>query len=93
MKMEYYTYILYSETTIKHYCGITDDIDKRLKEHNSGKCSSTKSGAPWKVVFQEKFTTRKDARLLEVKIKNRGPKRFLTESGRGSASGGINSVG
>ncbi|PKP17474.1 MAG: excinuclease ABC subunit C [Bacteroidetes bacterium HGW-Bacteroidetes-21] len=91
--MSFITYILQSKTNSKFYCGITNDICKRQKEHNEGKCSSTKSAMPWDVVFQTKFNTREEARALEVKIKGRGAKRFLEDLRHGSAFSGINSVG
>jgi putative endonuclease len=51
--MEYFVYILESETDGRHYKGQTSDIDKRVKEHNSGKTKSTKGYMPWKLVYFE----------------------------------------
>lgn len=39
-------YILQSEKNKRHYIGSTDDIERRLKEHNIGKVSSTKNLRP-----------------------------------------------
>jgi len=77
--MAFCTYIIYSTLKNKYYCGISNDINKRLREHNAGKCRSTKYGIPWTLVFYEESTTRETARTLEVKIKNKGPKRFFEE--------------
>jgi len=40
-------YILFSSKTGKYYIGSTDNLEGRLKHHNAGSTSSTKSGAPF----------------------------------------------
>jgi putative endonuclease len=62
-------YILQSLSNSRYYIGHTDDLLKRLKRHNSGTVRSTKSGRPWKVVFQESFSTRSAAYQREMEIK------------------------
>ncbi len=42
----YIVYILYSQSTSKYYTGQTDNLENRLKRHNSGLSLSTKSGKP-----------------------------------------------
>ena len=59
----YYTYILKSENSNKIYIGSTNDIDRRLKEHNSGKCFTTKKMTPVKVIYYEAYEYEEDARL------------------------------
>ncbi|SNR64312.1 GIY-YIG nuclease family protein, partial [Flavobacterium sp. ov086] len=73
----YYTYILYSTTKSKFYIGQTNDIDDRLRRHNSGASLSTKGGIPWKIIYFIKLESRSEAVLLETKIKKRGAKRYL----------------
>jgi putative endonuclease len=75
----YTTYILYSETTTKYYVGQTNDLEGRVKRHNSGENSSTKHGVPWIILWSEVFETRSAAVLKERKIKGRGAQRFLEE--------------
>ena len=70
-------YILYSEKRSRYYVGQTSDINKRLKRHNQGLVSSTKSGLPWKIVLQQIVFNRSEALILERKIKKRGAKRYL----------------
>jgi putative endonuclease len=45
----YFIYILYSQKLDRYYVGTTDDVDKRLVEHNSGlyNNSFTSKGIPW----------------------------------------------
>jgi len=44
--MKYIVYVLESEIDGRLYKGQTSDIDKRIKEHNSGKTKSTKGTSP-----------------------------------------------
>jgi len=78
--MNYYVYILYSQTSSKYYVGQTANIDKRLKRHNQGIVPSTKSGTPWELVLQLEVSDRSEAMLLEKKIKKRGAKRFIQDN-------------
>ena len=57
----FYTYILSSvDDPTRHYIGSTDDLKRRLAEHNAGKCRHTAKHGPWKIksyfAFQEKET-------------------------------------
>jgi putative endonuclease len=59
--MAYYAYVLRSLVDGRLYKGHTEDIKKRLEEHNLGKSKSTKGYLPWELVYLEKFETRKEA--------------------------------
>ena len=67
--MSAYTYLLRcSDGTL--YCGWTDDIEKRLAAHNSGKASKyTRSRLPVKLVYYEVFDTKREAMSREAQIK------------------------
>jgi putative endonuclease len=46
----FYTYILQSlKYPEQRYIGHTDDLKRRLSEHNAGKCHHTVKFMPWKV--------------------------------------------
>ena len=60
--MPSYCYILYSAKLNKYYVGSTTDMERRLEEHNRGKEKFTKTGLPWKLVYQEIFDELKPAR-------------------------------
>ncbi len=60
-----YVYILKSEISDRFYVGMSENVDKRLREHNSGKVKSTKAFKPWKAFFFESFNTRAEAREQE----------------------------
>jgi len=59
-----------------YYVGSTNDISRRMQEHNKGKVRSTKAYFPLKLVHVIESTSEKDARDLEKKIKQ---KRLLKE--------------
>lgn len=66
----YFVYVLQSETSGKYYVGMTDDVNRRLVEHNSGKTTSTRKCRPWKVVHTESFDDRQSAWKRERQIKS-----------------------
>ncbi len=66
----YVTYILKSLKSGRHYIGSTEDIDRRLSLHNSGKVSATRNKGPWLVIHSESYQTRKEAYQREQKIKS-----------------------
>jgi putative endonuclease len=52
------------------YTGITNDLEKRLKDHADGKGAKyTRSRAPFKLVYHEDSSTRSEATKREIAIK------------------------
>ncbi|HET6991885.1 MAG TPA: GIY-YIG nuclease family protein [Bacteroidia bacterium] len=68
--MSYYVYILRSLKNDSFYKGSTDNLEKRLIEHNDGKTKSTARYAPWKIEWYTTQPTRSGAIVLEKKLKN-----------------------
>ncbi|MGE0206392.1 MAG: GIY-YIG nuclease family protein [Candidatus Babeliales bacterium] len=67
--MNFYVYILKCSDN-SYYTGHTDNIEKRLAEHNDKKYASyTSTRLPIELVFLEKFEERVDALIAEQKIK------------------------
>ena len=64
----HYLYIL-KNTQQKNYTGVTEDLEKRLQDHNLGKVKSTKGGRPWLVVYTESYTTLSEAKQREWFLK------------------------
>ncbi len=64
-----YTYLLLcSDGT--YYCGWTNDLDKRVAAHNSGKGAKyTKTRRPVELVYYETFETKQEAMSREYHIK------------------------
>jgi len=81
--MTYWVYILQSEKTGRFYCGQTNSLKLRLKEHNDPDYHGTKTTkrfkGPWKLVWSEECADRSKARALERRIKKRGIGRFLDD--------------
>ena len=75
----YYVYIIYSQSLERYYVGSTEDVERRLQQHNAGRSKSTRAGVPWKLVHTESFATRSDAIVRERKIKGRGIARYLAD--------------
>ena len=68
--MSYYVYMLKSiEKKTVTYVGYTSDIEKRIKLHNLGKGAKFTRGRKWKLIYREKFNSKKEAILREYYIK------------------------
>ncbi len=66
----FYVYILRSFKDGKYYIGFTEDIEKRLIWHNSGKNTSTKYRTPFELIYKEIFENKKTAMKRERQIKS-----------------------
>ncbi len=77
----FYIYIIRSLRTKRFYVGSTQNLENRLHQHNLGKSSSTRAGAPWELVHTEMFPTRSEATHQEHRIKARGISRYLADIG------------
>ena len=75
----YYTYVLKSDVDERLYKGHTDDLKKRLIQHNSGKTKSTKGYTPWQLVYFETFRTREESILREKYFKTGSGREFLKD--------------
>jgi len=62
------------------YCGITQDLEKRMLQHHSGKSKYTSRFLPLLLVWSIVKENRKVARDMEVRIKNEGVKRWLVKN-------------
>jgi len=62
-------YVLISEKDGKRYIGSTNDLDRRLDEHNNGKVFSTKNRRPLKLNYYQEFENLIKARIYESKYK------------------------
>jgi putative endonuclease len=52
----YSTYILRSKKDDSYYIGSTDNLEKRLRQHNSGKSLYTKGRKPFVLAYKEVTT-------------------------------------
>lgn len=73
----FYIYILKSQKDNSYYIGLTQDIDKRVNEHNFGKTRYTSLKRPWRLVYKEKFNTMSEAVKRERYLKKMKSKKYL----------------
>ena len=69
----HYLYILQSESTGRYYIGQTDNLERRLSEHNdscyTGSKTTKRFKGPWKLIYSEEYKTRLEAMARERQIK------------------------
>lgn len=73
----YYTYVLRSLKNKRFYIGSTNNLERRLIEHNIGKSKYTRSAKPFKLVYFEKFDTRQEAVKRELFFKTGKGREYL----------------
>lgn len=79
--MTYTVYVIRSEEGFR-YTGMTEDLNKRLGEHNNKtKSFWTKRGNKWQLIYSEEFSTKQEALKRESWMKSGHGKKFLKERG------------
>ena len=73
----YFVYAIYSESRNYLYVGLSDNVERRLKEHNSGKNRTTRAYRPFRLIHMESFNSRSEARAREIILKSGYGKEFL----------------
>jgi putative endonuclease len=70
-KIMFYVYLIASKSAPEErYIGSTDDLKKRLADHNAGKSIHTNKFKPWKLVTYLGFETRSKAEKFERYLKH-----------------------
>ena len=67
----FYVYVLKSLKDNNLYIGSTNNLERRIKEHNDGKSISTKSRIPFELIYYEAYKAESDARKREHNLKLR----------------------
>lgn len=75
----YYVYVLQSLTNKRLYTGSTNNLERRLSEHNNGQSKYTKSTVPFNLVYKEEFLTRSEACKRERFLKTSSGRDYLKE--------------
>lgn len=63
-------YILKNSVSRRHYIGSTNDLHRRLSEHNRGHTRSTRQDGIWEVIYTEEYSIALEARRREKQIKS-----------------------
>ena len=72
-----FVYVIQSDLDGTRYVGLTNNLDRRLKEHNQGKMKYTKAFRPWVIVYHETLPDYPQARKREKYFKSGGGRRWL----------------
>lgn len=69
--MDSFVYVLGTLAQNRHltYVGWTDDVARRLAQHNAGKGARTTRGRVWVLLHSERFATRREAMSREWHLK------------------------
>ena len=73
----YYVYILVSEADeTRHYTGLTENLESRIKAHNNGQVPHTSKYRPWKIETVIAFRSREKAAKFEKYLKSHSGRAF-----------------
>jgi len=73
----FYVYVLESELNGELYTGFTNDLKRRILEHNKGLNLSTKRYKPWHLIYYEACLSEVDAYRREHYLKTTQGGRLL----------------
>lgn len=76
----YYAYVLKSVKDGKLYTGHTENLSRRLSDHNNGKVKSTADRKPFTIVYSEVCSSRSEARWRERYLKSASGKKIVRRS-------------
>jgi putative endonuclease len=73
----FFVYVLRSEIRPYTYAGLTDDLERRVGQHQAGYVRTTKPYRPFILIHTEQFATRPEARAREKFFKSGQGREFL----------------
>ena len=73
----YTVYALFSKKLERLYIGQTENLARRLEEHNTGLSQYTSRTDDWKLFYNEKVSTRTEAMRREKQLKSQKGREFL----------------
>jgi len=70
--MHFFVYLLITKNKNKYlsYVGFTNNINKRLKLHNTGKGAKFTKGRKWTLIYKKRYKSKSIAMKEEFKLKN-----------------------
>ena len=80
--MNYFVYLILSKNKQKtlSYVGYTNDLKKRLKQHNTSKGAKFTKGRKWILVYSKSYNSKSKAMKEEYKLKKNYPLRNKLKS-------------
>ena len=76
-----FTYVYVLQSTLepsRHYTGLTDDLQDRLRRHNAGECAHTAKYCPWRIRTATAFQDRDRAAAFEQYLKSHSGRVFAS---------------
>ncbi|PIS07589.1 endonuclease [Candidatus Berkelbacteria bacterium CG10_big_fil_rev_8_21_14_0_10_43_13] len=73
----YFVYVLKSTKRNYHYIGISNNLSRRINQHNKGYNKTTKPYTPFKLIYSEKYPDRVSARTREKQLKSGCGREFI----------------
>jgi len=66
----WHIYLIQNDITLEKYIGITNNLDRRINEHNKGQSKATnRLDGTWILIYAELYRSKEDAILRERKMK------------------------
>ena len=72
----FYAYVIRNQKGLL-YKGSTDDLSKRIAQHNVGISGFTRNKGPWRLAYHETFNTREEAENREKFFKTGRGREYL----------------
>ena len=75
--MYFYVYLIktINSNINKSYVGYTNNLETRLKKHNSNKGAKSTKGYKWKLIYKKRFNSKSEAMSYEYFLKKDRKKR------------------
>jgi len=73
----YFVYVLKSINHNKTYVGYTNNLNRRIEEHNKGRSKFTRTYKPWQLIYKEEYPTISEAMKREKYLKTSAGRNFL----------------
>jgi putative endonuclease len=75
----FYAYVLKSLRNGRHYTGSTNNLERRISEHNSGQTKYTRQTRPFELIYKESYNTKLEASKRERFLKTGKGREFLKQ--------------
>ena len=80
--MTHFVYLIgcYKNNKLTSYVGYTNNLEKRISLHNQGKGAKFTKGRKWKMMYYEKYKTKREALSREIYLKKNRKLRNLIKN-------------
>ena len=75
--MQFFIYILYSQSIDQYYIGSTENLVDRIFRHNNSGSKATKKTNDWNLVYTESFNSKAQAIKRELEIKKKKSRKYI----------------